>query len=145
MINSMSSIKKSKSIKNKYTTFLTELEAVKVYDDNAAFYHGEFASTNVSLGLITEEELKNVRLNKHSTRKRKNVCYSNYVGVSRQKNSNKNPWRAYITFKGKQILLGGFKTEEEAALAYDKKAKELFGNNAKVNFPDIIYQETKEK
>ncbi len=124
--------------------FLTELEAVKVYDENAILYHGEFAATNVDLGLITEEELMDVELNKHNTHKRKNVWYSNYAGVSREKNSNKNPWRAYITFKGKHIRLGGFKTEEEAALAYDKKARELFGNAAKVNFPDTIYQETKE-
>jgi hypothetical protein len=41
-------------------TFLTELEAAKVYDENARFYHGEFAATNVSLGLVTEEELRNV-------------------------------------------------------------------------------------
>jgi len=76
---------------------------------------------------------------------RKNMWYSNYAGVSREKNSNKNPWRAYITFKGKHIRLGGFKTEEEAALAYDKKARELFGSVAKLNFPDIIKKETKEK
>jgi hypothetical protein len=124
--------------------FLTELEAVKVYDENAALYHGEFAATNVGLGLITEEKLRSVKLNKHSAHKRKNVWYSNYAGVSREKNSNKNPWRAYITFKGKHIRLGGFKTEEEAALAYDKKARELFGSVAKLNFPDIIKKETKE-
>lgn len=41
-------------------TFLTELEAAKVYDENARLYHGEFAATNVSLGLVTEEELRNV-------------------------------------------------------------------------------------
>ena len=45
--------------------FLTELEAVKVYDENARLYHGEFAATNVSLGLVTEEELRNVVINKH--------------------------------------------------------------------------------
>ena len=32
---------------------------------------------------------------------------------------------------------GYFKTKEEAALVYDKKARELFGEFAKTNFIDV--------
>jgi hypothetical protein len=117
-------------------SYLTELEAVKVYDENARIYHGEFAATNVSLGLVCEEKLRGVTVNKHYVGKKKDVWYNNYRGVSRQKKSNKNPWRAYITFKGEHIRIGGFATEEEAAMAYDKKAKELLGSLARLNFPD---------
>lgn len=41
-------------------------------------------------------------------------------------------WQAVI--KGKHI--GTFDTEEEAARAYDKAAKELYGDLARLNYPD---------
>jgi hypothetical protein len=43
-------------------------------------------------------------------------------------------WRATITFNRKQIHLGAFDDESEAARAYDRKALELFGAFAKTNF-----------
>ena len=47
-----------------------------------------------------------------------------------------NKWAAHIGMNGKQIYLGVFDTEEEAARAYDAKARELFGEFAYLNFPD---------
>lgn len=44
-----------------------------------------------------------------------------------------NRWRAYITKDYKRIWLGSFRTEKEAALAYNKKAKELYGELAYQN------------
>lgn len=41
---------------------------------------------------------------------------------------------ACVRFNGKVIRLGKFKTEEEAAKAYDDKAFELWGEFAKLNF-----------
>ena len=58
-------------------------------------------------------------------------CASQYKGVSRKRNK----WRAYIAVNTKQITLGVFELEEDAARAYDEKAKELFGEFAKLNFP----------
>ena len=55
---------------------------------------------------------------------------SQYVGVRKRKG---NTWQARIQYKGKSIHIGSFKFETEAALAYNEKALELFGTNAKIN------------
>ena len=62
---------------------------------------------------------------------------SKYVGVYNKRNTH---WGARIQYRGKAMSLGTFSikepnAEEKAARAYDKKAVELFGKNAKLNFP----------
>jgi group I intron endonuclease len=57
-----------------------------------------------------------------------------YVGVSFFSRNKK--WKAGITYKKTAYHLGFFDNEIDAAKAYDKKAKELFGNNAKTNFEE---------
>lgn len=66
--------------------------------------------------------------------KRKKNTSSRFKGVSwlNQKNSNKI-WRARIGYNKKQYFLGYFETEEAAALAYNEKAMELFGEFACLN------------
>ena len=54
---------------------------------------------------------------------------SKYKGVV----GRSNKWRARITVEHKQFHLGYFRTEFAAAKAYDKKAKELFGEFARLN------------
>ena len=56
---------------------------------------------------------------------------SKYKGVAWLKNSNK--WCAQIQFNKKLKWLGSFHKEEDAALAYNKKAIELFGEFAYLN------------
>ena len=54
----------------------------------------------------------------------------------------KKPWQAYISDPGtafpdkRHIRLGYYATAEEAARAYDRKAKELYGEFALLNFPE---------
>jgi hypothetical protein len=55
---------------------------------------------------------------------------SEYKGVHRRKNGK---WRAVIQHNGKKINIGTFKSESEAALSYNKLAKELFGEFAYLN------------
>lgn len=54
---------------------------------------------------------------------------STYKGV----NFHRNKWRATITVNKKGIHLGTYDSEEKAAMAYNAKAKEMFGEFAKIN------------
>lgn len=56
---------------------------------------------------------------------------SGYKGVVR----DKRRWRAEVHTMGKIHHVGCFDTPEEAAIAYDIKAKELFGEYARPNLP----------
>jgi len=62
---------------------------------------------------------------------------SGFRGVCWHKVANK--WMAQIKFNGKLIYLGCFVSAEDAARAYDAKAKALFGEFAK---PNIIDQDS---
>lgn len=73
----------------------------------------------------------NQSLNMANSIKRKNLK-SKYKGVWRQKGCNN--FFSSVMKDGKKFYLGSFKTEREAGLAYDKKAIELFGGHAKINF-----------
>jgi len=55
-------------------------------------------------------------------------------GVGHKDTKKKKRYFARITFEGKDMFLGIFNTPEEAARAYDEKAKELFGDFARTNF-----------
>ncbi len=57
-----------------------------------------------------------------------------YKGVRRARNNQR--WGALITVNNKQIWLGMFNSQIDAARAYDAKARELHGEFAGLNFPD---------
>jgi len=71
-------------------------------------------------------------------RRKYNNNTSGYKGVYYQKkpkhmiNEYSKPWRAEI----RRIHIGLYKTKEEAALAYNKKALEVFGEYAQLNDVD---------
>ncbi len=56
---------------------------------------------------------------------------SKYKGVHWSNTHNK--WVAQIQYKGKQTYLGLFKKEDDAAISYNVKATELFGEFAHLN------------
>jgi len=60
---------------------------------------------------------------------------SGFKGVSWRDNRHKNHWLAKIEANHKIFRLGAFATAEEAARAYDTKARELHGEFARLNFP----------
>lgn len=59
---------------------------------------------------------------------------SRYKGVTWHKKGRK--WTAALTIDAKPLHLGCYDTEEEAATAYDKAAREHYGPYARLNFPD---------
>jgi len=97
-------------------------------------------------GMIVDHKnrnkLDNTRNNLRACRPRENACNrgkrhaasSRFLGVSYCKRSGK--WRGQVWFEGKGVPVGYFTDEMEAARAYDRKAVELFGASARLNFPE---------
>jgi len=88
-------------------------------------YHHTLDNRRSNLRIVSHAE------NQHNQKLRMNMT-SLFKGVCHQRNK----WRAYIVVDGKQIHLGLFEVEIDAAMAYDQKAIELFGDFACLNFPD---------
>ena len=86
--------------------------------------HNGLDNRKENLREVTQaQNQRNRRSNKNSS--------SQYKGVSWFKRDKK--WHAQIKHKGKGIHLGYFTCEHQAALAYNKKALELWGEYALLN------------
>lgn len=65
---------------------------------------------------------------------RKAIGISKYLGVFYHSyDSRRKRWYSQIFSNGKKTFIGYFETEEEAALAYNNKAKIIHGKFAKLN------------
>ncbi len=91
-----------------------------------------------------DNRLSNLRLSTLSenchNRVKKEGTSSKYYGVTYHK--TRKFWRAYITKDKKMNRIGNFKTEIEAAKAYNEKAKELYDDKARLN---IIEEDDEEE
>ena len=78
-------------------------------------------------------QTSNLRIcsNSQNQRNRKSINKYGYKGV----NKNGEKYRAHIRMGEVEFISKGFDSVEEAAHAYDEKAKELFGEFAWLNFP----------
>lgn len=86
-------------------------------------------------GLDNRKE--NLRITTHTQNnmnKHKSWGFSKYKGVYWNKKENK--WIAHLKKNSKRIFLKRFNSEIDAALAYDAKARELFGEFARPNFSE---------
>ncbi len=75
--------------------------------------------------------IENLSFRSRSTasRQRKSSSKAGYTGVYKESTR----FRAVISHKGKSIHIGMFDTAEEAADAYNKKSKEFYGDEGKIN------------
>ncbi len=64
-----------------------------------------------------------------ASRQRKTSSKCGYTGVYKENNR----YRAVISINRKSVHIGMFSTAEEAAMAYNKKSKELYGEDGKIN------------
>ena len=98
---------------------------------------------NMVVDHIDGDKLNNHRSNLRICSHRENVInssaqkhklYSKYKGVSFCSTEKRiKKWVAACELHGKRITIGRFHTEIEAAKAYNKEAKKLFGKYAKLN------------
>ena len=89
-------------------------------------------------GIRDDNRIENLRQSNHTLNARnsdrRKHSTSRFKGVSLHKRSNK--WVAHITNARKLIYLGLFKTDVEAAFAYDMASLEIHGSHGKTNiFP----------
>ena len=92
--------------------------------------HNTLDNRKTNLRICTRAE------NQHNRRLQKGT--SKYKGVYWNKRDKK--WVAQIKLEGKQIYLGYFDSEIEAAKCYDINAIKYFGEFAKLNFPRKEYE-----
>ncbi|MFN8301283.1 MAG: hypothetical protein U0U46_02235 [Saprospiraceae bacterium] len=64
-----------------------------------------------------------------ASRQRKTTSGTGYTGVYREHNR----YRAVISVKGKSVHIGMFDTPEDAAAAYNKVSREIYGEEGKIN------------
>ncbi|MFA6281244.1 MAG: AP2 domain-containing protein [Candidatus Omnitrophota bacterium] len=122
-------IKSSRNPLRKRTSVLMHREivnAAKGWDVDHANHNG-LDNRRTNLRLCSRSENQGNRINSCNST-------SKYKGVSWDKVKRK--WRARIACGKKNTSIGRFNSEIEAAKAYDKKAKELFGEFAYLNMPE---------
>lgn len=97
------------------------------YSDNLVIDHingNPLDNRKCNLRICTNQEnCRNQKVAKHSSGGIKGVSY----------NKNNKKWTARIGLNYTRIFLGYFNTKVDAAIAYNKKAIELYGEFAKLN------------
>lgn len=111
------------------------VEAARLYDMAAIGMFGEYACINFDRADYNKADIDKV------LREMSDGIYSSntsgYIGVSLRKNSSM--WEATLQHKHKAYYLGSYKDPKEAAMVRDKKALELLGDKAILNFPIETY------
>jgi hypothetical protein len=131
-------------VRTKWHCTIHGYAARRSQEDKIVYMHRQIAAPGSGLTVdhINGNKLDNQRVNlricsrlgqARNARGKSFSRHSRFKGVCKTRDGNK--WRATITVNWKQVSLGSFDTELEAALAYDAAARELHSEFAKPNFP----------
>ena len=93
-------------------------------------YNSTGGGEGTSKKVISKEHKNKLQIFNQGIKKRGK---SKYVGVYLMPITGKNKWRSIIVYNQQSISLGCYDTEEKAALAYNQKAIELYGEFAHLN------------
>lgn len=105
--------------------FKNEEDAARVYNQFARKLHGEFVKYNDVFPMFPDSNHDRVLLRANNT--------TGFRGVRIDKRRGR--WNSEIGYMGKKIHIGTFSDVEMAAMAYDIKASELYGKDARLNYP----------
>lgn len=108
--------------------FEKEEDAARAYNQFAKEHHGEYARFNDVTPLFPDKEFMPQVLRNSNT--------SGFRGVCFEKRSGK--WVSKIKNAKKEVHIGSFRNPLDAAKAYDKKAVEIHGDSAILNFPNPV-------
>lgn len=114
--------------------FESDKEAALAYDKAAVKYFGEFARLNFPLSEVLSAPDPVAITRSMAQLKSSRKSNSGFTGVCFHKTYGK--FVSYIRHESKSKHIGVFEDPKEAAKAYDKVAKELYGERARLNFPD---------
>jgi hypothetical protein len=128
--------RRSVAAKEKEKLIYLHREIIKVPDGMFIDHINHDSMDNRCANLRLATHLQNT----YHRRKRLDAKTSNYKGVYWKKAHRK--WAARIGFQKKEIHLGYFENEIDAALEYDKAAKKYHGEFACLNFPDRDCRDT---
>jgi hypothetical protein len=135
-------------VMNRLGYYEEEDDAAKAYNKAAEELYGEFAKLNIigtpshtlkeeAAPVCTETLKKHVEDHEIKAKEIKDAAVlkvverkSPYRGVTQ---SIRNKWGAEVFKDNQKFYLGSYDTAEDAARAYNKKAKELYGDEAKLN------------
>lgn len=110
-------------------------KTLKAHHAAWAIYHGEWPDRAIDHinGVRDDNRIANLRLASVAQNcANRSYSHAGYHGVQKRKNGE---WMARIKKGGVSRYLGQFKTEVEAAKAYDQAARDLHGEFARPNFP----------
>ncbi len=96
-----------------------------------------YSKADVLNGIYWPRQVQADPIKRFKPSKRKRPHYrgskSGYMGVIYVASYPKKPWKAYIRHQGQFILIGHYETKNEAAAAFNWKAKNLYGEKAYLN------------